>query len=173
MRARVEAGLARHLAERVAQPVEGREVEAAVAPLQRADGVEGVRLEALDEIGVERLGGARDAEGAVVHMTAGAARDLADLARRQIAEGLPVELAHGGEGHVIDVEVQSHADGVGGDDEVDVARLVERDLRVAGSRRQRAEHHGRAAALASDELGDGIDLVGGEGDDGRALRAAA
>jgi hypothetical protein len=69
---------------------------------------------------------------------------------------------------VVDVEVQAHADGVGGDEEVDVAGLVELDLGVAGARRQRAEHHGGAAALAADQLGDGVDLLGREGDDGRA-----
>ena len=43
-------------------------------------------------------------------------------------------------------------------------------LRVRG--RERAEHHRRAAALAADQLGDGVDLVGREGDDGRAARQA-
>ena len=33
-------------------------------------------------------------------------------------------------------------------------------------------HDGRAAALAADQLGDGVDLFGGEGDDGRAARQA-
>ncbi len=136
--------------------------------MQRADIVEGVRLEALDEIGVERLGAAGDAERAVIHVPAGATGDLADLARRQIAEVLPVELARGGKGHVVDVEIEPHADGIGGDDEVDVAGLIERDLGVAGSGRQGAEHDGGAAALAPYELGDRIDVVGREGDDGRA-----
>ena len=56
---------------------------------------------------------------------------------------------------------------------LDVARLIERHLRVARARRQRAEHHGRAAALAADQLGDGIDLAGRERDDGRARAEAA
>ena len=34
----------------------------------------------------------------------------------------------------------------------------------------RAEHDGGAAALAPDQFGDGVDLVGGEGDDRRAAR---
>jgi hypothetical protein len=83
-----------------------------------------------------------------------------------------VELAVVGEGDVVDVEVEAHADGVGGDEEVDVARLVHLDLRVAGARRQRPHHHGGAAALAADQFGDGVDLVGREGDDGRAPRLA-
>ncbi len=39
------------------------------------------------------------------------------------------------------------------------------DLRVAGARTERAHDHRRAAALAADELGDGVDRVGREGDD--------
>ena len=72
---------------------------------------------------------------------------------------------------MVDVEIEAHADRVGGDEIVDVAGLVERDLGVAGARRQRAEHDGGAAALAADQLGDRIDLVGGEGDDGGAAAA--
>ena len=84
----------------------------------------------------------------------------------------PSNLRDAGEGDVVDVEVEAHADRVGGDEEVDVARLVERDLGVARARRQRAEHHGGAAALAADQLGDRVDLVGREGDDGASAAAA-
>ncbi len=83
---------------------------------------------------------------------------------------LAVELAQAREGHVVDVEVEAHADGVGGDEIVDLARLVERDLGIARARRQRAEHHRGSAQLAADQLGDGIDLGRRERDDGRALR---
>ena len=71
----------------------------------------------------------------------------------------PSNLRSAGEGHVIDVEVEAHADGVGGDQEIDVARLVERHLGVARARAERTEHDGRTAALAADQLGDGIDLA--------------
>ena len=94
----------------------------------------------------------------------------AELAGRQVAMHLAVELARAGEGHVIDVEVETHADGVGGDEKVDVARLVERHLRVARARAERAQHHRGAAALAADQLGDRVDLGGGERDDRRARR---
>ena len=102
---------------------------------------------------------------------AGAAGDLRQLGRVELAELIAVELAVGGERDVIDVEIEPHADGVGGDQIVDVAGLVERDLRVARARRQRAEHHRGAAALAADQFGDGVDLVGRERDD-RASGAA-
>ena len=46
------------------------------------------------------------------------------------------------------------------------------DLGVAGARAERSHHHRRPAALAADQLGDGVDRVGGEGDDGAAPRQA-
>ena len=155
------------------QGFERGEVEVAVAPLQDAHGLEVVRLQSLDRVGIERLRRAGDAERPVVHVAAGAARDLAELGRRQVAVVVAVELARGRKRDVIDVEIETHADGIGGDQEVDVARLVERDLRVARARRQCAEHDGRAAALASDQLGDRIDLCRGERDDGGALGQAS
>ena len=172
MRARVEALFARRLAQAVAQPVERAEIELAGAPLQRLDAVEGVRLQPLDEIGRERLDAARHAERAVVHMPAGASGDLAELGRRQLAMHLAVELARAGEGDMVDVEIEAHADGVGRDQEVDVAGLIERHLGIARARAQRAQHDGRAAALAPHQFGDGIDLGGGERDDGGARRQA-
>jgi hypothetical protein len=63
---------------------------------------------------------------------------------------------------MVDVHVEAHADGVGGHEVVDLAGLVQRDLGVAGARAERAHHHRRAAALAADQLGDGVDLVGRE-----------
>ena len=88
-------------------------------------------LEAVDEIGRQGLHCAGDAERAVVHVAAGAAGDLAKLACRQLAVHLAVEFAHSGEGHVVYVEVEPHADGIGGHQKVDVARLIERHLGIA------------------------------------------
>ena len=109
---------------------------------------------------------ARDAEGAVAQVAPGAPGDLADLVGVQPAGASPVELAQSGEGDVVDVHVQAHADGVGGDQEVHLARLEQLDLGVAGAGAQGAHDHRRPAALAADQLGDGVDLLGREGDDG-------
>jgi hypothetical protein len=73
---------------------------------------------------------------------------------------------------VIDIEVEPHADRVGRHQVVDVARLVERDLGVAGAWRQRAEHDGGTAALAPDQFRDGVDLLRGECHDRGAARLA-
>jgi hypothetical protein len=79
-----------------------------------------------------------------------------------------VELPVRGKGDVVDFEVQPHADGIGGDDQIDLAGLEQGDLRIAGTRAERAQHHRRPAALAAQQFGDGVNLLGGEGDDGRA-----
>ncbi len=152
--------------------VERGEIELGVAPLDLPHRLEIMALERHHELFLEGRGIAGDAEGAVVHVAAGAAGDLAELGGRQRPGLVAVELAVVGEGDVVDVEIEAHADGVGGDEEIDVAVLVHVDLRVAGAGRERAHHHRRAAALAADQFGDGIDLARREGDDGRARRLA-
>ena len=71
---------------------------------------------------------------------------------------------------MIDVEIEAHADRVGGDQIIDVAGLIERDLGVARARRQRAQYDRGAAALTPNEFGDGVDFVGRERDDRGATR---
>ena len=114
----------------------------------------------------------RDAKGAVAQMTPGAPGNLADFRRIQFAELKSVIFAVSGKGDMIDIQIEAHADGVGGDEEIDIAILVQFDLLVAGARAERAENHGRAAALPADQFGDRIDLMGGEGDDRRPARQA-
>ena len=45
-----------------------------------------------------------------------------------------VELVARGEGDMVDIHVEAHADGIGRHQEIHIARLVELDLRVAGAR---------------------------------------
>ena len=66
---------------------------------------------------------------------------------------------------MVDIHVQSHPDRVGRDQKIDFARLEQIDLGVAGARTERAHDHGGPAALAADKFGDGVDRLGGEGDD--------
>ncbi len=71
-----------------------------------------------------------------------------------------------------DIEVESHTDGIGGDDVVHFARLEEFHLPVAGFGRQCPHHHCRAAAEAAQHVGHRIDLFRTECDDGAARRKA-
>ena len=110
------------------------------------------------------------AEGAVALVAAGAAGDLRHLGDGQPPPPRAVELGEAGEGDMADVHVEPHADRVGGDEIVDLAGLIHRDLGVAGAGAERAHHHRRAAAHPAQHLGDRIDLLGREGDDRGARR---
>ena len=165
-----QARLLRNFRQRSLQGAEREEIEIGIAPLQELERLERMAFERLHQFGLERRAAAGGAEGAVARGAAGAAGDLGELGGVELAELIAVEFAVGGKGDVIDVEIESHADGVGGNEIFDVAGLVERDLGVARARRERAEHHRGAAALAFDQLGDRIDFVGRERDDGGAAR---
>ena len=164
MRGRCEK---RHL-----QRAERGEIQLGIAPLQHLHAVESVVLQRVHQLRLERRAAACGAEGAVAGGAAGAAGDLRELGRVEPAKLIAVIFAVGGKGDVIDVEIEAHADGVGGDEIIDVAVLEQLDLRVAGARRQRAQHHGGAAMLALDQLGDGVDLVRRERDDRGPSRLA-
>jgi len=165
-----ECRLGRRHGQRRLQRADRGEIEIGIAPLHDLHRLESVRLQRLHKLGLERRATAGGAEGAVAGGAAGTTGDLRQFRRAQFAELITVELAVGGKRDVIDVQVESHADGVGGDQIVDLAGLVELDLGVASARRQRAEHDGGAATLAADQFANGVDLVGGERDDGGAAR---
>ena len=88
----------------------------------------------LHQFGLKRIAAAGRAESTVARGAAGAAGDLAEFGRIELAEFLTVELTVGCKCDVIDVEIESHADGVGGDQVIDVAGLEQLDLGVAGAR---------------------------------------
>ena len=73
---------------------------------------------------------------------------------------------------MVHIHVEAHADGIGRHQVVDFARLEHVDLGVARARAHGAHHNRRAAALAADQLGDGVDLAGREADHRRAARQA-
>ena len=154
------------------QRIHGGEIEIGIAPLEDLVGIELVIFDPLDHVIGQRNGVRGDPESAVIHIAPGATGDLRQFRDPERAMLASVEFRGGGEGHMVHIHVEAHADGVRGDEEVDIARLVESDLGVAGARAQRAHHHGRAAALTADEFGDGVNLVGGERDDGAAAGQA-
>ena len=119
-------------------------------------------LDRLDGPGIEPADVQRGAEGAILHVAPGAAGDLGDLGRVQRPPLLAVEFDQARERDVADVHVEAHADRIGRDQIVDLARLVERDLGVAGARAERAEHDRSPAPLPADQLGERIDVLGGE-----------
>ncbi len=158
----------RHLAQALLQSLDAVEFELRITPLKHFNGLEFMIFEFVDQLLIEGLDIGGYAEGAVVQVASRAAGDLREFGGREVAMGAAVELARARERDVIDIQVEAHADGVGRDEEIDVAGLVERHLRVAGARAQSAEHHRGAAALPSDQLRDGVDVVRRERHDGGA-----
>ena len=155
------------------QPFRMTEIELRIAPLQSADRREAVVFDRRRQVLVEGRGLARHAEGAVIGEAPGPPGDLRQLVGLQVPVPAAVELRGPGKGHMVDVQVQPHADGVRRHQVIHVAVLVERHLRVARPRAERAHHHRGTPLLPADQLGDGIDTVDREGDDGRAGRHPA
>ena len=158
--------------ERLEQILERAQIEGVVAPAQLPERREVVALHRQDGPGVEPADVGRGAEGAVAHVAPGAAGDLADLVGVQPAPLAAVELDQAGQRDVGEIHVQAHADGVGRDQVVDLAGLIQRHLGVAGARAQRAQDHRGAAAAAAHQLGERVDLLGGERDHRAAPRQA-
>src|SRR5204863_2559154 len=104
------------------------------------------------------------AECTVVHVATGTACNLPHLVRTQKTHADAIEFFLARECDVIDIHVYAHADGVGRHQKIDVAALVEFDLRIARARTECAEDDGRSASLAPDELRDAIDIVGRKSD---------
>ena len=167
----VQAGGRGRLLQAADQPAGRAEVQCRVAPLQHFQRREAVAFHLADHQRVQPAAVAGEGrKAAVVHVPAGAAGDLAHLGGGQRTHQAAVELVQPGEGDMVDVHVQAHADGVGGHQIVHLAGLVQRHLGVARAWGQRAHDQGRPAALAANQLGDGIDLAGREGDHGRPAR---
>ena len=85
---------------------------------------------------------------------------------------MAVEFHQPGEGDVIEVHVEAHADGIGRHQVIDLARLEQTDLRVARARTERAEHDRGAALAPAHGLGERENVGDGERHDGAARRQA-
>ena len=105
-------------------------------------------LDGLDDLRLRQLAPVGDAEGAVIRVAAGAAGDLRHFSRGQAAHLAAVELHVRSQRHMVQVEIQPHADGIGRHQEIHIAILVELDLGIAGARAEPPHHHRCAATLA-------------------------
>ena len=151
--------------ERHLQRAERGEIQLRIAPLQHPYAFEGVVLQRIDQFRLERRAATGGAKCAVAGGAAGPARNLGKFGGVETAELVAVIFAVGRERHMIDVEVEAHADRIGSDEVIDVAVLEHGHLRVSRAGRERAEHDRRAAMLAADQFGNRVDLICREGDD--------
>src|SRR4029079_4515568 len=99
--------------ERGLQGADRGKIKVRVAPLQRPDRLAAVACERLHQFGLEGITAAGGTERSVARCAACAPGNLRKLGRIELAKLITVELAVGGEGDVIDVEIEAHANGVG------------------------------------------------------------
>ncbi len=120
----------------------------------------------------ERLGIGSGAEGAIGDVASGPSGDLGDFVVIEAAAVMAVEFGQPGEGHMGHIHVEAHADGIGRDEVIDLARLIHGDLRISCTWAEGTQHDRRPAAMPPYEFGQRIDIGGGEGDRCRAARQA-
>ena len=128
------------------QCVERIETRRRIAPEQAGQRREMMPFDRGDFFGREAaLWLADSAETAVLLVPPGASGDLRHFRYGQAADPAAVEFLQAREGDMLDVKVQPHADRVGGDEIVDLARFEHCDLRVARLGAERPHDHRRAA----------------------------
>ena len=67
---------------------------------------------------------------------------------------------------MVHIQIEAHANGVCGDKIIHIAVLIHLNLRIARARAQGPHDHCRPALLASQQLGDSIDVVDAKRYDG-------
>src|SRR3546814_8833498 len=88
-------------------------------------------------------------------MPTGTSGDRRHLSYRPPTHAPPLELAQRSKGDMGDIHVQPHADGVGSDQIIHLARLKRGDLTIARMGRQRAHHDGSAAPETPQHFSNG------------------
>jgi hypothetical protein len=167
-----EPGLGRPVLEALEEGGNRTEGEARIAPVDGSQWFEVVLLDRLHQSRreVAQVGGG--AECPVANVAARSARDLADFRGMELPRTDAVVFGERGERHVVEVEVQAHADGVGGDEMIHFARLIQAHLGVAGSGGEGAENERRASRLRAQALCYRVQLREGEHDQGAPPRRA-
>ena len=130
-------------------------------------------LDCVDLILVEGSRLTRHAKGSVLGMPPGPARNLRQLLRVEWPHPSPVEFCGGRKRDVLDVEIETHADGIGSNKVIHVAVLIQSHLGVPGARRQRPHHHRAATLLPPDQFRNRIDVFDREADNGTSGRHPA
>ena len=71
-----------------------------------------------------------------------------------------------------EIQIESHADRIGRNQEINIAILVEINLRIAGTRAEPAHDNGRPTPLAAHEISDLVDFGDAKSNDRAAPRQA-
>ena len=143
-----------------------------IAPAESGERRKPLALDRAQDVGrhIRRLPGDPESSGPPV--APGPARDLPDLLHLQGPARAAVKFRQPGKGHVVDVEIEPHADGIRGHEQIHLAVLEQGDLGIARARAERTEHHRRPAPPVPHALGELVHRTGREGDEGRTGRQA-
>ena len=146
------------------------ETRLCLAPKEPIQTREAVPFDRQNFLGCEFAAFARQRpKTAVALMPASAACNLRHFCDRQPAAARAVKFGEAYKRDMRDIKVQPHADCVGGDEIIHLARLKHRHLRISGTRRQRAHHDRRPATHPAQGFGHRIYLFDRKGDDGGPL----
>ena len=99
-------------------------------------------------------------KSAISHMTAGPPGNLGHFCRTELTYPLPVKFGIFCQCHMVDIHIQTHANRICGDHEINITILIQLNLSIAGTGAERAHHNGRPAALAPDQLRQTINIRG-------------
>src|SRR5262249_12052934 len=138
-----------HRSKRGLQRADRSEIKIGIAPLQHPERFEAVTFQGLHQLWIERIAAPSGTERAVAGGPTSATGDLRNCGGLQLRNLMAVDFRARGECHVIDTEMEPNADGIRGHQVIDVAGLVQGDLRVTGPRRKSAQHYRRTATPAA------------------------
>ena len=144
-------------------------VQIVISPLKRCQRFKVVSLDTPDHVFIKRRTITCFAKSAVCAEAACATCNLACFCGGQLPAATSIKFSAACEGDVFDIKIEPHADGVRGDQIVNLARLIKVHLGVAGSGRQRAHNDRRSAPLALQKLGDSVNFFCRKRHDSRAL----
>ena len=105
-------------------------------------------------------------------MPSGPTCNLRHFSNRQAPATRSVKFRQTRKSDVGYIKIESHSDGIGGDQIVHFARLEHGDLRIASARTERTHDHCSPPTHAAQSFGHRIDLFDGECDNCRAFRQA-
>ena len=121
--------------QRCDEGVDAAKAQIGAAPVQFSQRRKAMVGDRVCHIFVQRSGLARHPKGPVCHTAPGPARDLRQLIGHKRPHTPPVEFGQRRERNMVDIEVQTHADGIRRYQIIDLTILVEVDLRVPRARR--------------------------------------
>ena len=124
----------RQATQRFLQALNRSEIRQSRSPIHFGQRFKFVFFDLFDNIRVDARQITGDAKGAVIHVTPGTPGDLGGFRRTQAPVELTVKLRQGRKGHMLQIQVEAHANGIGRDQMFNIAILKHFHLGIARAR---------------------------------------